>query len=196
MSKLTLTVNGTQHALDVPESRTLAEVLRYDLGLTGAKIGCEEAECGACTVIVNGEAIDSCIYPAFKAQGASVETIEGLAKDGILHPLQRNFIEHGAVQCGFCTPGLIMTAKRLLDENPNATHDDVKVALKDTFCRCTGYVAVFNAIDAAAAELRGESPARFDRPQTVEPLKVIGQPVSGQHVLDNVTGRAKYTDDY
>ncbi len=196
MSKLTLTVNGTLHELEVPESRTLAQVLRYDLGLTGTKIGCEEAECGACTVIVNGEAIDSCIYPAFKAESATVETIEGLAKDGELHPLQRAFAEHGAVQCGFCTPGLIMTAKRLLDEKPDATHGDVKVALKDTFCRCTGYVAVFNAIDAAAAELRGETAHGFKRPPTVEPLKVIGQPVSGQHVIDKVTGRAKFTDDY
>jgi aerobic-type carbon monoxide dehydrogenase small subunit (CoxS/CutS family) len=130
MSKLSLTVNGISHELDVPQSRTLAEVLRYDLGLTGTKIGCNEAECGICSVIVNGRAVDSCIYPAFKAHGAEVETIEGLAQDDELHPLQKAFVEHGAVQCGFCTPGLIMTAKDLLDRNPAPTQKDVKVALK------------------------------------------------------------------
>jgi aerobic-type carbon monoxide dehydrogenase small subunit (CoxS/CutS family) len=149
LSKLTLTVNGTRHELDVPESRTLAYVLREDLGLTGTKIGCNEAECGICSVIVNGQAVDSCIYPAFKAQGAEIQTIEGLAQGDELHPLQRAFVEHGAVQCGFCTPGLIMTAKDLLDKNPRPTRHDIKVALKDTFCRCTGYVSVFNAIQAA-----------------------------------------------
>jgi xanthine dehydrogenase molybdenum-binding subunit len=196
MSKLTLTVNGTRHELDVPESRTLAQVLRYDLGLTGTKIGCEEAECGICSVIVNGRAIDSCLFPAFKAQAAEVETIEGLAQGEELHPLQKAFIEHGAVQCGFCTPGLIMTSKELLDRNANPTKHDVKVALKDTFCRCTGYVSVFNAIDSAARELRGEEPTPFNHPDTVEPLNVIGRPVPGPEVVDQVTGQAKYTDDY
>lgn len=196
MSKLRLIINGTEHTLDVPESRTLAEVLRLDLGLTGTKIGCQEAECGSCTVIVDGQAIDSCIYPAFKAQGASVQTIEGVGDQDKLHPLQKQFIEHGAVQCGFCTPGLIMTAKQLLDNNPNPTKHDVKVALKDTFCRCTGYAAVFNAIDSAARELRGEEPLPFDQPETIEPLRVVGQSVPSQHVVDKVTGRAKYTDDY
>ena len=118
MSKLELTINGKHHELDVPESRTLAEVLRYDLGLTGTKIGCNEAECGICTVIVNGKTVDSCIFPAFKAQGAEIETIEGLAKNGELHALQKAFIEHGAVQCGFCTPGLIMTATTVFWATP------------------------------------------------------------------------------
>ena len=196
MSKLTLTVNGTRHELDVPESRTLATVLREDLGLTGTKIGCNEAECGICSVIVNGQAVDSCIYPAFKAQGAEIQTIEGLAQGDELHPLQRAFVEHGAVQCGFCTPGLIMTAKNLLDKNPHPTKHDIKVALKDTFCRCTGYVSVFNAIQAAAEELRGEEPPPFAQPETVEPLEVIGQSVPGPEVLNKVTGKAKYADDY
>ena len=111
MTELTLIVNGTQHTLDVPQSRTLAEVLRYDLGLTGTKIGCAEAECGICTVHVDGVPTDSCIYPAFKAQGRSITTIEGLAQADQLHPLQSAFIDHGAVQCGFCTPGLIMRSK-------------------------------------------------------------------------------------
>jgi carbon-monoxide dehydrogenase small subunit len=110
--------------------------LRLDLGLTGTKIGCEEAECGICTVLLDGLPVDSCIYPAFKAQGRSVTTIEGLAHGGELHPLQRNFINHGAVQCGFCTPGLIMTAAALLDETADPSEHDIKVALKDTYCRC------------------------------------------------------------
>ena len=196
MSKLLLTVNDTPYDLDVPESRTLAQVLRYDLGLTGTKIGCEEAECGLCTVLVDGTPVDSCLYPAFKAQGARITTIEGLARNGDLHPLQKAFVEHGAVQCGFCTPGLIMTAKALLDRNPNPTEHDIKVALKDTLCRCTGYVSVIRAIQSAARELRGEEPLPWPGVPTVPPLKAVGQPVPPQEVVDKVTGRAKFTDDY
>ena len=115
MSKLQMTVNGTLQTLDVPESRYLSEVLREDLQLTGTKIGCNEAECGICTVLVNDVPVVSCVYPAFRAQGARVETIESLSNDGKLHPLQQAFLDHGAVQCGICTPGLIMTAKALID---------------------------------------------------------------------------------
>jgi selenium-dependent xanthine dehydrogenase len=196
MSELALTVNDTPYDLDVPESRTLAQVLRYDLGLTGTKIGCEEAECGICTVLVDGVPVDSCIYPAFKAQGAAITTVEGLAHDGELHPLQKAFIEYGAVQCGFCTPGLIMTAKALLDENPNPTGHDIKVALKDTYCRCTGYASVIGAIQAAGSELRGEGERSWPGVHTVEPLRVVGQSVPVQDVVDKVTGRARFTDDY
>jgi selenium-dependent xanthine dehydrogenase len=196
MSTLKLIVNGTPYDLDVPESRTLAQVLRYDLGLTGTKIGCEEAECGLCTVLVNGVPVDSCIYPAFKAQGAAVTTIEGLEQDGDLHPLQRAFVEHGAVQCGFCTPGLIMTAKALLDANPDPTEHDIKVALKDTYCRCTGYTSVINAIQSAASDLRGEGAKPWRGIATQEPLQAVGRPVPPQEIVDKVTGRAKFTDDY
>ncbi len=196
MSQLTLTVNGKKHALDVPESRTLAEVLRYDLGLTGTKIGCEEAECGLCTVQVNGTPVDSCIYPAFKAQNAEITTIEGLDQGGELHPLQAAFIEHGAVQCGFCTPGLIMTAKALLEDNPAPSDHDIKVALKDTYCRCTGYSSVLRAIHSAASELRGEGAIPWHELQIVPPLKAVGQPVPAQETVDKVTGRARFTDDY
>jgi CO/xanthine dehydrogenase Mo-binding subunit/aerobic-type carbon monoxide dehydrogenase small subunit (CoxS/CutS family) len=196
MSQLKLTVNDKTYDLDVPESRTLAQVLRYDLGLTGTKIGCEEAECGICTVLVNQTPVDSCIYPAFKAQGTAVTTIEGLAHNGKLHPLQAAFIEHGAVQCGFCTSGLIMNAKALLDTNPSPTDHDIKVALKDTLCRCTGYSSVINAIHSAASELRGEGAQPWQAPKTVAPLSAIGQPVPPQEVIDKVTGRAKFTDDY
>ena len=196
MSKLTLTVNGTQHDLNVPESRTLAEVLRYDLGLTGTKIGCGEAECGICTVLVDGVPVDSCIYPAFKAQDTSITTIEGLGQPDALHALQQAFIEHGAVQCGFCTPGVIMTAKALLDDNPDPTDGDIKVALKDTYCRCTGYNSVLKAIHSAASELRGEGALPWQNPQTVEPLNAVGRPVPPQEAVDKVTGRARFADDY
>ena len=196
MSELKLTVNGTEYNLDVPQSRTLAEVLRYDLGFTGTKIGCNEAECGICTVHVDGIPADSCIYPAFKAQGRSITTIEGLAHGSQLDPLQEAFIDHGAVQCGFCTPGLIMNAAALLESNPNPDDQDIKIALKDTYCRCTGYTSVISAIKSAAAKKRGESPLPVNFPQVVEPLRVVGHNEKVQHVVDQVTGKAKFTDDY
>src|SRR5262249_23526816 len=121
MSQISLTINGRRIEREAAESRTLAEFLRLDLGLTGTKIGCEEAECGSCSVLVDGTPVDSCIYPLFKAQGANVLTVEGLADSETLHPLQEAFLDHGAVQCGFCTPGLMMTAKALIDGNPDPT---------------------------------------------------------------------------
>jgi xanthine dehydrogenase molybdenum-binding subunit len=195
MSELRITVNGTEHHLDVPESRTLAEVLRYDLTLTGTKIGCNEAECGICTVHVDGIPVNSCIYPAFRADGRRITTIEGLA-NGKLHPLQQEFIAHSAVQCGFCTPGLIMTGAALLEENPDPDEQDIKVALKDTYCRCTGYTSVINAIRSAAAVKRGEMPLPPNEPEVSEPLKHISVSEPVQDIEDRVTGRAKYTDDY
>lgn len=196
MSKFNITVNGKQHSLDIPESRTLAEFLRYDLRLTGTKIGCEEAECGICTVLVDGTPVDSCLYPAFKAQGAEITTIEGLAQGDELHPMQSNFIAHGAVQCGFCTPGLIMTSTALVNENPDPTDHDIKVALKDTYCRCTGYTSVFNAIKSAASEIRGDGPIPVNDPVVDEPMKVISHSVAPKWVDEKVTGHAMYTDDY
>ncbi len=196
MAQLKLIVNGTEHTLDVPQSRTLAEVLRYDLGLTGTKIGCGEAECGICTVHVDGTPVDSCVYPAFKAQGTSVVTIEGLAQGDQLHPLQEAFIEHGAVQCGFCTPGLIMNAAALIDDNPDPDDHDIKVALKDTYCRCTGYTAVISAIKSAAAIKRGEAKLPVNEPEVIEPLRSVGHNEKVQDVVARVIGTAKYTDDY
>lgn len=196
MSLLKLNINGKAVEVDVAESRTLAQLLRYELGLTGTKIGCEEAECGICTVLVDGTPVDSCIFPAFKAQGRNVTTIEGLAQGDELHPVQRNFIEHGAVQCGFCTPGLIMTSAALLNENTDPTDHDIKVALKDTFCRCTGYTSVMQAIKSAACELRGETPIPVNEPAVRERGKVISQSVPPQEVREKVTGHAKYTDDF
>jgi len=200
MTQLHLTVNGVEHTLDVPAARTLAEVLRYDLGLTGTKIGCAEAECGACTVHVNGVPTLSCIYPAFKADGAHVVTIEGLAQvdeqGEHLHALQQAFIDHGAVQCGFCTPGLIMTAAALLEENPDPDEHAIKVALKDTYCRCTGYASVIRAIQSAARVRRGLPPLPPAEPAVAEPMQHISRSEKVQDVVARVTGRAKYTDDY
>ncbi len=196
MSQLNLNVNGIDHALDVPQSRTLAEVLRYDLKLTGTKIGCEEAECGICTVHVDGVPVNSCIYPAFKAQGRHVKTIEGLADGDHLHPLQSAFIEHGAVQCGFCTPGLLMTSAALLDGNPNPDEQDIKIALKDTYCRCTGYASVIQAIQSAARELRGEGKLAPNEPEVDEPMAHISRSEPVPKIEERVTGKAKYTDDY
>lgn len=193
---LKVTVNQVDYELDVPESRTLAQFLRLDLGLTGTKIGCEEAECGICTVLVDGLPVDSCVYPAFKAQGRSITTIEGLANGETLHPLQKNFIDHGAVQCGFCTPGLIMNATALIENNPDPSDKDIKVALKDTFCRCTGYTSVFQAIKSAACEMRGEAPLPVKDPVVDEPMEVISRSVPPQEVRQKVIGTAKYTDDY
>lgn len=201
MTELNLTVNGKKHLLDVPQSRTLAEVLRYDLGLTGTKIGCEEAECGICTVHVDGVPVDSCIYPAFKVQGKSILTIEGLASvdengQEKLHPLQQEFINHCAVQCGFCTPGLIMTSAALLDENPNPSDTDIKIALKDTYCRCTGYTSVIQAIKSAASIKRGDGALTANEPAVEEATANISQSHKVPDIVDRVTGRARYSDDY
>ena len=201
MSNINLSVNGQQYSLESVAGETLSTLLRQRLQLTGTKIGCEEAECGACTVLVDGEPIMSCVYPAERADGKTIVTIEGLAQrvheEMKLHPLQEAFVEHGAVQCGFCTPGLIMTARALLNGNAIPTDDDVKVALKDTYCRCTGYTSVFRAIRSAAQEQRGEGPIAPAVPDTDHAdLKVVGQPVPSQEARDKVTGRALYTDDY
>ncbi len=212
MPKLSFTVNGRPVTLDIPAHRTLAEVLRYDLGLTGTKIGCMEAECGACTVHVNGEPVLACIYPALRAQGASVLTIEGLEQHtyryevpdvarevpGIerLHPLQAAFVVHGATQCGFCTPGFIMQAKWLLDHHPNPTDEEIKAALKHTYCRCTGYDAIVDAVKAAATAMRtGVLPPPEVPEVPHRPLRFVGRPVPRPDAVEKVTGRALYADD-
>ncbi|MFQ5341765.1 MAG: molybdopterin-dependent oxidoreductase, partial [Anaerolineae bacterium] len=195
MAELNMVVNGEEVSIEADGGDFLAYVLRYKLGLTGTKIGCDEAECGACTVIVNGRPVDSCVYPALKAQRAEVVTIEGLAHNGDLHPLQRAFVERGAVQCGFCIPGFIMTSKALLDRNPHPTDADIKTALKDTYCRCGCYVEIMDAVHAAAGELAG---AGGDGRLPVSPkaLHVVGRPVPRPDAVAKVTGQARFTDDY
>lgn len=154
---ITLTVNGQQQAIDVAPHHTLLEVLRDDLGLTGTKECCSEGECGACTVILDGEAVDSCLVLGVEADGRSVQTIEGLAADGKLSPLQQAFLDHGAVQCGFCIPGMIMSAKYLLDTNPNPTEAEIKEGLAGNLCRCAGYSRIIAAVKDAAKAQKGTS---------------------------------------
>jgi selenium-dependent xanthine dehydrogenase len=200
MSNIHISVNGQQYSLEPVAGETLSTLLRQRLQLTGTKIGCEEAECGACTVLIDGEPIVSCIYPAERADGKSIITIEGLAQ-GVheemkLHPLQEAFIEHGAVQCGFCIPGQIMTAYALLEHNPNPNSADVRFALKDTLCRCAGYPAIENAILAAAQALRtGEPVQKPNIPDSIHAHKSVGHTHTRHDGMDKVIGTAIYTDD-
>jgi carbon-monoxide dehydrogenase small subunit len=149
---VTLTVNGGQERVDVPANMTLLQLLRERLALTGTKNGCEAGECGACTVLLDGEPVNSCMMLAVEADGHEVVTVEGLAPQGELSPLQQAFIDHNAVQCGFCTPGMLMSATALLQRNPSSTEADIKEALVGNLCRCTGYVRIVDAIQDAASK--------------------------------------------
>jgi len=153
---VTMTVNGETAEVAVEPSAMLIDVLRDELGLIGVKDACGRGECGTCTVILDGKVVNSCITPAMKAIGKEVWTIEGLDRQlGKLHPIQEAFIEYGAIQCGFCTPGMVLSAKALLDENANPTEQEVRVALSGNLCRCTGYVKIINAVLAAARRVKG-----------------------------------------
>lgn len=155
--RLTATVNGKPVDLYVPPNRRLVDLLREDLDLTGTKEGCGEGECGACTVLVDGRPVNSCLVLAPEVDGCEIITIEGLAQNGQLHPLQEAFLEAGAVQCGFCTPGMILAAKALLDVNPNPDEEAIKTAISGNLCRCTGYAKIVAAVRLATAKLaRGE----------------------------------------
>ena len=150
---LKLVVNGKSHELDISPNKTLLDVLREDLGLTGAKKACDEGACGACTVIIDGKAVNSCLLLAMDAQGREILTIEGLASGDELHPLQDAFMRHGAVQCGYCTPGMILSAAALIDENHDPSEGDVREAIAGNICRCTGYVKIVDATLAAAMQM-------------------------------------------
>jgi carbon-monoxide dehydrogenase small subunit len=153
---ITLEVNGDLYEVFVEADRTLLDVLRTDLGLTGTKTNCLEAECGVCTVLVDGLAVNACLYLAVAAQGRAVTTIEGLARGGAVHPLQQAFIDSGAVQCGYCIPGTILAAKAYLDENPAPTEAEVREALAGNLCRCTGYQKIVDAVLSAAQRMATE----------------------------------------
>ena len=153
--KIKLNVNGATKLLKVDIHRTLLEVLREELRLTGVKYGCGNGECGACTVLVDGKPVSSCLTLALSVDGKQIATIEGLAKGGILHPLQEAFIDHGAIECGFCTPGMILTSKALLDENPEPSEDEIRQYLRGNLCRCTGYSKIIDAVLAASGKPKG-----------------------------------------
>jgi aerobic carbon-monoxide dehydrogenase small subunit len=147
---VTVVVNGVEYERDVEARRLLVHFLRDDLELTGTHVGCDTGNCGACTVLLDGHAIKSCMMLAIQADGAKVETVEGLARDGELHPLQQAFGAHHALQCGYCTPGILMSAKYLLDSNPEPTENEIRKAIQGNICRCTGYVNIVEAIASAA----------------------------------------------
>jgi carbon-monoxide dehydrogenase small subunit len=150
MHPITVTVNGSKERLDVPSNMTLLYMLREKLALTGTKNGCEAGECGACTVLLDGEPVNSCLVLAIEVDGHEVTTVEGLAREGRLSPLQEAFVQHNAVQCGFCTPGMLIAAHALLKRNPHPTGEEIKEALVGNLCRCTGYLRIIGAVQAAA----------------------------------------------
>jgi aerobic-type carbon monoxide dehydrogenase small subunit (CoxS/CutS family) len=156
-TQITLTVNGETRDLIVAVHKTLLEVLREDMGLTGTKHGCELGECGTCTVLVDGEPVLSCLALPVEIRGRDIRTVEGMADGSRLHPLQQAFAELGAAQCGYCTPGILLTAEALLEDNPTPSRDEVRVALAGNLCRCTGYTKILDAVELAALRMKGAS---------------------------------------
>ncbi|HEY73423.1 MAG TPA: molybdopterin-dependent oxidoreductase [Thermoflexia bacterium] len=199
-----LIVNGVARDLDIEPDTKLADVLRRDLGLTGAKIGCGDGRCGSCTVLLDGKPVRSCVYPAHRAAGKQVLTIEGLAASwgdpNALHPLQRAFIDHGAVQCGFCTPGLLMAAaalwNKMVTSSSSVTNEEIKHALGRNACRCTGYASILRAVRSAVHEHQTGEPLPPIEIETLAPLRVIGRSHPRPDAVDKVTGAARFTDDY
>jgi carbon-monoxide dehydrogenase small subunit len=167
LATITLTVNGTRHTADVEPRLLLVHLLRDTLNLTGTHIGCDTSNCGACTVIVDGVALKSCTLLAVQADGSQVETVEGLEEAGQLHPLQEGFWQEHGLQCGFCTPGMLMISKALLAANPSPTEDDIRRGISGNLCRCTGYVNIVKAIQYGAAKMRGETPVSTQEPSHV-----------------------------
>jgi len=187
-----LTVNGDSHTVSVAASTTLAEVLRDELGLTGTKIGCGVGDCGGCTVLVDDEPLNSCLLIALEAEGRNITTIEGVSKNGELHPLQKVFVQEGAIQCGFCTPAMVLTAKALIDNNPNPAEDEIREALGGTLCRCTGYTKIVEAIQHWQ-NYTNSSSTELDESESGH--IAVGHRLPRKDALEKVTGRAKYTDD-
>jgi carbon-monoxide dehydrogenase small subunit len=155
--EIELKVNGIRYAVDVKPQRTLVEVLRETLGLTGTKKSCNEGECGACTVLLDGKPVASCLVLAIDAQGKEILTIEGLSQGEDLHPIQKAFLKHGGIQCGFCTPGMVMSAKAFLDKHPSPTAAEVRKAISGNLCRCTGYQQIVDSIMGASHVMKTES---------------------------------------
>ncbi len=153
---ITVTVNGTAHTVDVEPRMLLVHLIREKLEMTGTHIGCDTSSCGACTILLDGKSIKSCTVLAVQADGKSVETVEGLAEPGTMHALQEGFRENHGLHCGFCTPGMLMRAKELLEENPNPTEEEIRWGISGNLCRCTGYNNIVKAIQYAGAKMRGE----------------------------------------
>jgi len=155
-----ITINGVSREVAVPANRTLLDLLRDDLDLTGTKLGCGEGDCGACTVLLDGEPVNACLVLAAEAEGREVTTIEGLANGSLLHPVQQAFVDVGAVQCGYCTPGMVLVAAALVGRNPSPTESDVRHAISGNFCRCTGYQKIVEAVLTASARVRDARSAK------------------------------------
>ncbi len=194
--RMILTVNGREHELEVGPGDMLSDVLRYRLGLTGTKIACAEAECGSCTVLMDGQTVLACTLPAMKASGKEVMTIEGLRENGNLHPIQDAFVKHGAVQCGFCIPGQIMTIYALLTKNPEPSEGDIRYALKDTLCRCGAYPRIVSAVQAAGESLRTGQPVTEPDLSISGDERLVGGYAWRPDAIAKVDGTAMYSDDY
>ena len=189
---LKLTVNGRVIAAAARPNATLLSVLRDTLNMTGTKCGCGEGDCGACTVLLDGQPVNSCLVLAAEAQGRAITTIEGLSESGALHGVQRAFVETGAIQCGFCSPGMILSAKALLDRNPDPTEQEIRTALAGNLCRCTGYVRILEAVRRAA---HPELPRRVEEGESGDSLSVVGKSLPKKDAPDKATGKAVYTGD-
>jgi carbon-monoxide dehydrogenase small subunit len=170
VSTISVTVNGRTHQSDVEPRTLLVHYLRDTLGLTGTHIGCDTSQCGACTVMLDGISVKSCTVLAAQADGSQITTIEGLAQDGQLHPLQEGFWERHGLQCGYCTPGMIMSACDLLQRNPNPSEEEIRHNLEGNLCRCTGYHNIVKAVQYAAAKMRGEQPAEASAEPVAQPV--------------------------
>jgi 4-hydroxybenzoyl-CoA reductase subunit alpha len=192
-----INVNGTEQELAVSPATTLLDLLRDQLNLTGTKRGCELGDCGACTILMDGKAVNSCLVLAVEAEGKNIITIESLASGEELHPIQRAFVEKGAIQCGYCTPGMILRTKSFLDENPDPDTEEIKEALTGNLCRCTGYSKIFEAVETAVDYLNGKEPEKIEyQPQkSAMNLSVVGKRLPKIDAPDKATGRALYTDD-
>lgn len=191
MRILTLKVNGTKHKVLVNEHDTLSKVIREKINLTGTKIGCEQGSCGACTVIADGVPVLSCITPALKMEGSEITTIEGVADTNKPHKLQEKFVEHGGIQCGYCTPGMVMTSLAFLKENPNPTRHEIQEALSGNLCRCTGYKKIIDAVESYVEESKMDSVTEKSK----DKFKMVGEPRPYIEATKKVTGNADYADD-
>jgi 4-hydroxybenzoyl-CoA reductase alpha subunit len=195
--QININVNGREYDAVVKATTTLLNLLRDELGLIGTKKGCELGDCGACTVIMDGKPVNSCLILAVEADGRAVHTIEGLASGEALHPIQKAFVEKGAIQCGYCTPGMIMRTKALLDDNDDPNHEEIVHALNGNLCRCTGYTKIFESVEAASNYMRGTTVPEIEyQPQkSAMDLSVVGKRLAKKDAPDKATGRALYTDD-